>query len=137
MKTDQEIASQIQEWSSVGILQGDYYDHYIPAEMIPGLAKYIANRETPNHFLRLVLIGDLHNAVYANYEDREYLSSYTLWLDKYAPPECWGSEEKVTNWLFPTIRRQDANLRGLSKEFECLYCDVYPEDCNKFTQEEA
>lgn len=74
--------------------------HGVPAHIASGLQMYIEHHIIPGGFLQSVLENDLREAVvHADRINRYALADIMDWIRHYAPPECWGSPEKVTAWL--------------------------------------
>lgn len=74
----------------------------IPNNLHYGLANYIAEQYQPGGFLTSVLENDLVQAVSNGDEDsQDALVKLVKWLYQFAPGDCWGSPEKVRQWLTP------------------------------------
>jgi hypothetical protein len=72
----------------------------IPPHMRASLLHYVNDRLQPGHFLTSVLSNDLYGACSrADDHNRTCLYDYVVWLSHYAPSSCWGSTEKVSEWL--------------------------------------
>lgn len=76
------------------------YDR-LPTERLAGaMRRYIEDRIQPGHFLTAVLNNDLRGAcARADDDHRGRLFDIVSWLYNEAPSQCWGSPEKVGEWL--------------------------------------
>ena len=75
----------------------DGYEH-LP--LIDQLIDYIDNRRLQGHFLTALVENDLAQAINrADNTSRRLLFDYVSFLYNRAPAECWGSKEKVQNYL--------------------------------------
>ena len=73
---------------------------YSLAKNLDGLQRYIEHRIPTGGFLRAVLENDLREAcAMADDENVKVIPIYVNWLYNEAPSACWGSPEKVANWL--------------------------------------
>lgn len=76
------------------------YDNAPNPNMVPGLIRYIEAGVAPGAFMLGVLRNDLMEACrQADDINQRLLFDWALWLHNYAPPGCYGSREKVDNWL--------------------------------------
>lgn len=67
---------------------------------IAPLKRYVEHGIGPGGFLFSVLTNDLCEAVArSDLGNRRKLFEYVQWLYNEAPSCCWGSREKVDNWL--------------------------------------
>ena len=72
----------------------------IPDGMVEGLELYINHRIKPGSFMTAVLANDLIEAVgKADHRNIKNIPAYVYFFYNYAPPECFGSYEKVNAWL--------------------------------------
>lgn len=72
----------------------------IPALAQEGLKRYVFDRAPTGSFLRAVLENDLTTAATkADAANLPLLKTYSLWLINRAPSGCYGSPEKVAEWL--------------------------------------
>lgn len=72
----------------------------IPDNMVEGLELYINHRIKPGSFMSAVLANDLIEAVgRADHRNIKNIPAYVHFLYNFAPPECFGSYEKVAAWL--------------------------------------
>ena len=77
-----------------------FNEFYIPERMMEGLTRYVEQHIEPGRFLRKVLENDLVGAAgYADEENLRNLPAYAAYMYNEMPAICWGSEEKVNNWL--------------------------------------
>lgn len=74
--------------------------YMLPEHMQGAMERYIERGLMPGSFLTAVLEGDLFEAVArGDYENRQVLHHYVIFLYNYAPLGCYGSREKVKQWL--------------------------------------
>lgn len=73
----------------------------LPADLRPGLVRYIEQRVMPGRFLQACLENDLLNAACrADGPARlAQLPTIMRWLYNEAPSASWGNREKVRAWL--------------------------------------
>jgi hypothetical protein len=65
------------------------------------MQRYIEQRIEPGGFLLAVLRNDFRYAVErADVHNAPRLLSIVRWLYNHAPAPCWGSAEKVGQWLY-------------------------------------
>ena len=75
-------------------------DYHIPRRMGPAIVNYIDNHIMPGSFLQAVFKNDLFDAVgRADWENIDDLVAYVSYLYNEAPSPCWGSPEKVKEWV--------------------------------------
>ena len=68
--------------------------------MVEGLELYINHRIKPGSFMTAVLANDLIEAVgKSDPRNIKNIPAYVYFLYIFAPPECFGSYEKVKAWL--------------------------------------
>lgn len=73
---------------------------HIPTHMMERLRAYIDRREGVGGFLRAVLTNDLKGACgKADSTNLLNLPAYVTYLYNNAPYQCWGSPERVAQWL--------------------------------------
>ena len=73
---------------------------YIPERMMHCIEFYIEKGTPPGQFLTAVLRNELFNAVsYADDENAVNLLAYVGYFYNEAPSMCWGSKEKVSDWI--------------------------------------
>lgn len=78
----------------------NFQEFYIPERMMGGIHRYINGRVKPGRFLTAVLQNNLTEAcTKADNENMRNLPAYVAYLYNEAPEICWGSVEKVTEWL--------------------------------------
>ena len=74
-----------------------------PNDLGPSLQRYIEHRIPFGSFMMAVVCNDLQEAcACADDRNRHLLWEIVRWLYKEAPDNCWGSKEKVREWLNPT-----------------------------------
>ena len=72
----------------------------IPQHMLDAFQRYVEFRISPGSFLTAVLCNDLKGAVgSADSTNINLIPEYVSFLYNNAPSTCWGSVEKVQNWL--------------------------------------
>ena len=80
-------------------MQLSNYDLVPVAYMADGMRRYIENGINPGHFLTAVLCNNLMEAAQrGDVTNRRCLSDWATWLYNYAPPTCFGSEERFAAW---------------------------------------
>ena len=103
-------------------------EFYIPDRMMGGLRRYIEKRIKPGNFLTAVLQNDLREACgRADKENIRNLPAYVAYLYNEAPSTCWGSPERVTDWLQPGNSMMKLQPQKLPKCNNCgamlnMYC---------------
>ena len=79
----------------------------IPKNTLAGLKRYAKDRIHPGGFLTAVLENNLRKSFgQADKENREALFEIVCHCYKELPSICWGSPEKVKNWL---LGKEDKN----------------------------
>lgn len=72
----------------------------IPRYMLEVLKRYIKDGDKPGDFLTAVICNDLFLAIgRADDHNLINLPAYIGYLHNEAPPYCWGSREKMQNWI--------------------------------------
>ena len=75
-------------------------EFYIPERMMPGIKRYIENGIKPGSFLTAIIQNDLIGVCrYADYENLRNIPAYTAYFYNECPMSCWGSPEKMKNWI--------------------------------------
>lgn len=75
------------------------YDR-LPIGLAGAMQRYIENRIPPGHFLTAVLSNDLSEACgRADDDNRHRLFEIVSWVYNEAPSACWGSPQRVAEWL--------------------------------------
>lgn len=78
--------------------EGEYA--LVPEGLREGLVAYVEKHRHPGGFLEAVLTNDLRKAVdRADVESMAGLKYIVMWLFNRAPSGCWGSREKLEEWL--------------------------------------
>ena len=82
---------------------------------------YIVHGFYPGKAYGCILAGDLFGAAESlNYSEHHNLASITRWVMYCAPPECWGSADKVLRWSQDRdYVRSDYNVRLSMQIAEC------------------
>lgn len=80
----------------------------IPEHMHDGVIMYVLHRYLPGHFLTALMSNDLHDAfVRADDSNIAAMFQWVKWFHNEAPSPCWGSPEKVRDWVIAgRIERQ-------------------------------
>lgn len=77
-----------------------FREFYIPERMMDGLERYVKDQILPGDFLRAVISNDLTEAVgRADEENLRNLPAYIGYLYNEAPVRCWGSKERMEEWV--------------------------------------
>jgi len=72
----------------------------VPPHLHNGLINYLIHRYPAGHFLTAVLSNDLVDAVRRGDNDsRAGLSRIVCFLDGFVDRGCWGSKQRVSEWL--------------------------------------
>jgi len=72
----------------------------IPARMIGAIQRYVDEGIPPGDFLQAVICNDLVGAVSkADDENVRNLPAYVGYFYNKAPSICWGSAEKMGDWI--------------------------------------
>ncbi len=87
----------------------DFYSHplrkslerfEIPEYMHEGILRYVSHYVKPGDFLTSVICNDLQMAVaHADGTNMNLLKNYVQWFYNESPGGCWGSKEKMNDWL--------------------------------------
>ena len=81
-------------------VEGGTYKMMIPKNTLAGLKRYIKDRIHPGGFLIAVLENNLRKSFrQADKANREALFEIVCHCYNELPSICWGSPEKVKNWL--------------------------------------
>ena len=81
-------------------LKESLVEYNIPGRMHFGIMSYILDHKRPGDFLCSVISNNLKEAVgRADDENVLLLQQYVRWFYNYAPSPCWGSAEKMRDWL--------------------------------------
>jgi hypothetical protein len=71
----------------------------LPVSHTETVRRYIEHGIEPGSGWTLILSADLRAVVAVDDDTREILPVLYRWLVNYAPSECWGSREKVREWI--------------------------------------
>jgi hypothetical protein len=72
----------------------------IPDYMREGIARYIDHGIKPGDFLTAVISNDLKGAFrQADDTNVKIIGEYVRFFYAWAPPQCWGSPEKMQAWM--------------------------------------
>jgi multimeric flavodoxin WrbA len=106
--------------------QNEYGD--IPAEILAAIHRYVEYRDFPGTFLTYVLRGDLFNAYRTGGESLAALPAILGYLHWEVPGLCYGSPEKVSDWVAPPEPDNDthtlllnANARQLQSYLDAAH----------------
>jgi len=87
-------------------------NYKIPEYTREGLIKYCREGIKPGSFLTAVLENDLMRATaQADKENREAIFEICKFVYNELPSACWGSREKVRNWI--EIKRKEKHENAL------------------------
>ena len=79
-----------------------FRDFYIPIHMMDGIRRYIDDHIPPGDFLSSIITNDLRESVgRADDENIRNIPAYVSYFYNEAPSSCWGSAEKMNEWLNP------------------------------------
>jgi hypothetical protein len=80
----------------------------MPAEWQHELANYLLHGFTPGSFHRAVVENNLAAATRNTHQSNEWIwiCGFMWFLQRYAPPESWGSTAKVKKWLRMTLEQR-------------------------------
>lgn len=74
--------------------------HHIPAHMVDGVERYVLRGVPPGTFMRHILANDFMAAAgHADDPNRAALFGWCMFLYNYVPNGCYGSVEKVNDWI--------------------------------------
>lgn len=74
------------------------------AHIIPCIDRYVDHRIPTGGFLEAVLSNDLREAFgRADIQNRYLMFDIVSYLYSEVPSACWGSPERVKNWLSPEV----------------------------------
>ena len=76
----------------------------LPEQYREGMKRYIEEGILPGSFLRAVLEDRLHDAV-VRCDNISQLKDIVLWIYNEAPTNCWGSSDKVRDWIMVATYR--------------------------------
>ena len=80
----------------------------IPKHTLGGIKRYVENRIPPGGFLTAVLENNLRKSFgQADKENREALFEIVCHCYKELPSICWGTPERVKNWLLGKNRNEE------------------------------
>lgn len=78
----------------------------VPEHTMAALRRYACQRLPVGGFLRAVLSNKLVEAVQtADQTNQTALCDIVAFVHSALPADCWGSPEKVANWLHPPIHQ--------------------------------
>ena len=78
----------------------DFQYYNVPDHTKGALERYILRGIPPGGFLEAVLSNDLKGAfARADIENRNAMYEIVTWIHNYAPSGCWGSKDRVNEWL--------------------------------------
>lgn len=105
----QTISSAL-DVAGMASFEGGY--EQIPARMQDALRRYVLEGIRPGDFLTAVICNDLRGAIgRADEENSPLLRLYVLWLYNVAPAACWGSPDKMREWM--NARAQEKSIAEL------------------------
>lgn len=72
----------------------------VPAHMHGGVHRYVTHGVRPGDFLYLLLCDREEEAYrHADMTNSRNKEAWRVFIDRYLPPECHGSGEKVQTWI--------------------------------------
>jgi hypothetical protein len=72
----------------------------IPAHILPGIARYLADGIVPGEFLTAMLTNDLRGVMqHADEQNMERLPAIWHFLYNNIPSSAWGSRERMAKWI--------------------------------------
>jgi hypothetical protein len=72
----------------------------LPPHVQGEVKRYIAQKMEPGHFLKTVICNDLKGAIaHADSQTLVYTPDIVRWFYNKAPSACWGSPDKMRDWL--------------------------------------
>lgn len=75
-------------------------EYNLPATTLDGITLYITRGIAPGHFLTAVIENDLLASIkYADTANLEALSRIVSFFYDQAPYNCWGSRNKMSQWI--------------------------------------
>lgn len=84
----------------------------IPPYMEEGIARYVEKGRLPGDFLYGVLMNDLRRAVdYADDLNIKVIPAYIGYFYNNVPSVCWGSTERVVEWVGRTQEEREEILK--------------------------
>lgn len=73
---------------------------YLPPHMVDGIKLYVEHGIEPGSFMYAVLTNDLRGAIgRADHINQNHIADIVSWLTSEVPSACWGSPERVRNWI--------------------------------------
>lgn len=85
--------------------------YHIPRHMHQGVINYVKYHIAPGSFLMYLLQNDFLNAVNkADGSNFDKLGTWGVFMLNTLPIECYGSKEKVTEWL---KQKEGTTIRGM------------------------
>ena len=88
-----------------------FQDYYIPDRMMPGIERYVTYGIKPGDFLTAVIRNNLHDALSrADDENLQNLPAFVAYFYNEAPASCWGSPEKMNEWMERKLKQAYVNI---------------------------
>jgi hypothetical protein len=96
-----EYDDQYAKWLEDAEASLDYIGMGVmPVHTKDSMSRYLLHGMPPGGFLTSCLVGDLFAACQmADTANSRNLHAIAQWIMHYAPPECYGSVQKVEAWL--------------------------------------
>ena len=88
-------------------------DTYVPINRREEIVRYIEQGAMPQKLWRMLLITD-HNkiAFMPNMMPHDSVTTMIRWLRFYAPAACWGSVDRVLDWMDAQRGRTSSKMLG-------------------------
>lgn len=78
----------------------EFQGFYIPERMMPGIKRYVEQGIRPGDFLVAIIQNNLKVAVgMADDENLRNIPAYVSYFHNECPMACWGSPEKMKQWM--------------------------------------
>lgn len=95
------------------MLHDSLKEYGIPEHMHHAAADYILRGIHPGHFLSAVISNDLAEAVArADAENQRRLVQWVKWLYNEAPSTCWGSPDRLRQWVQKFARERQEQVEA-------------------------
>ena len=93
-----------------------YRDFYITDRMLDCIRDYVEKGFTPGGFLTSVICNDLCSSVFrSDDENLHNLPAFVAYFANETPGTCWGSYEKMQQWLNKDQRSIDEDIAAAKR----------------------